>query len=64
MEIKLDELITLQSALVNIKMFLSQERKINPDELKKIVDEAYEVVMNKIDSRDPFDGYAGPVGRI
>lgn len=56
--------MTLQSALVNVKMFLSQERRIDPDELKKIVDEAYEVVMNKIDNRDPFDGYTGPVGRI
>jgi hypothetical protein len=64
MEINLDELITLQSALVNVKMFLSQERKIDPDELKKIVDEAYEIVMSKMDNRDPFDGYAGPVGRM
>jgi hypothetical protein len=64
MEIVLDELITLQSALVNVKMFLSQERTIDPDELKKMVEEAYGIVMNKIDSRDPFDGYGGPVGRI
>jgi hypothetical protein len=55
MEIKLDELMTLQSALVNIKMFLSQERKIDPDKLSALVDEAYEVVMKKIDSLDqPF----------
>lgn len=44
MEIKLDELMTLQSALVNVKMFLSQERKIDADKLLALVDEAYEVV--------------------
>jgi hypothetical protein len=33
MEINLDELMTLQSALVNVKMFLSQERKIDSDNL-------------------------------
>jgi hypothetical protein len=55
MEIKLDELMTLQSALVNVKMFLSQERKINPDELVPLVDEAYRLVMKKIDDlQQPF----------
>jgi hypothetical protein len=44
-------------------LFVYEERKIDLNDLKKIVDEAYEVVMNKIDSRDPFDGYTGPVGR-
>jgi hypothetical protein len=55
MEINLDELMTLQSALVNVKMFLSQERKTDPVKLKKIVDEAYDIVMKKIDSlQQPF----------
>jgi hypothetical protein len=54
-EIKLDELMTLQSALVNLKMFLSQERKITPDELVPLVDEAYRLVMKKIDDpQQPF----------
>lgn len=50
MEISLNELITLQGALVNVKMFLSEERKIEPDKLAALVDEAYELVMKKIDS--------------
>jgi hypothetical protein len=55
MEIKLDELMTLQRALVNVKMFLSQERKINSDELVPLVDEAYRLVMKKIDDlQQPF----------
>ena len=55
MEINLNELMTLQSALVNVKMFLSQERKTDPVKLKKIVDEAYDIVMKKIDSlQQPF----------
>jgi hypothetical protein len=55
MEINLDEVMTLQSALVNVKMFLSQERKIDPDKLRELVDEAYPVVMKKIDSfQQPF----------
>jgi hypothetical protein len=55
MEIKLDELMTIQSALVNVKMFLFQERKTDPVKLKKIVDEAYDIVMKKIDSlQQPF----------
>jgi hypothetical protein len=55
MEIKLDELMTIQSALVNVKMFLFQERKKDPVKLKKIVDEAYDIVMKKIDSlQQPF----------
>jgi hypothetical protein len=55
MEINLDELMTLQSALVNVKTFLSQERQIDPKKLTAIVDEAYQVVMKKIDSlQQPF----------
>ena len=55
MEIKLDELMTLQNALVNVKMFLSQERKISPYELVPLVDEAYRLVMKKIDDlQQPF----------
>ena len=55
MEIKLDELMTLQSALVNVKMFLSEERKMDSDDLAAQVDEAYELVMKKIDSlQQPF----------
>ncbi|HSA72940.1 MAG TPA: hypothetical protein VLD84_03200 [Nitrososphaeraceae archaeon] len=55
MEINLDELTTLQSALVNVKMFLSKERKMDSDNLAALVDEAYELVMKKIDSlQQPF----------
>ena len=55
MEINLDELMSLQSALVNVKMFLSNERKIDTDRLLALVDDAYEVVMKKIDSLEqPF----------
>jgi len=55
MEINLDELMTFQSALVNVKMFLSQERKIESDNLAAIVNAAYELVMKKIDSlQQPF----------
>jgi hypothetical protein len=55
MEISLNELVTLQSALVNVKMFLSGERKIDQEKLAILVDEAYEVVMKKIDSvEQPF----------
>lgn len=50
MEISLDELVTLQSALVNVKMSLSGERKIEPEKLATLVDKAYELVMKKIDS--------------
>ena len=49
MEISLNELITLQSALVNVKMSLSGERKLDQEKLAILVDEAYDVVM-KIDS--------------
>lgn len=52
MENNLDELMTIQSALVNIKMFLSQERKMDPNKLKTLVDEAYDVVMKKIDGAE------------
>jgi hypothetical protein len=52
MEINLDELMTLQSALVNVKMFLSQERKLDPDKITSLVDEAYQVVMKIIDSSE------------
>jgi hypothetical protein len=55
MEINLDEVMTIQSALVNVKMFLSEERKIDPDNLEVLVNEAYELVMKKIDSlHQPF----------
>jgi hypothetical protein len=50
MDINLDELMAIQSALINVKMYLSQEIKTDPNKLKKIVDEAYEIVMKKIDS--------------
>jgi len=47
--------MSLQSALVNVKMFLSNERKIDADRLLALVDEAYEVLMKKIDSLEqPF----------
>jgi hypothetical protein len=42
MEINLNELMAIQSALITVKMHLTQERKTDPDKLKKIVDEAYE----------------------
>ena len=40
MEINLDELMNVQSALVNVNMFLSEERKVDPDELRTLVDES------------------------
>lgn len=47
--------MAIQSALVNVKLVLSKEREIDPDKLKKIVDEAYRVVMRKLDSLEqPF----------
>ncbi|HTH22882.1 MAG TPA: hypothetical protein VL854_11745 [Nitrososphaeraceae archaeon] len=55
MDISLDELMAIQSALVNVKLVLSKEREIDPDKLKKIVDEAYRIVMRKLDSLEqPF----------
>ncbi|HKQ21164.1 MAG TPA: hypothetical protein VJS91_03915 [Nitrososphaeraceae archaeon] len=55
MEISLNELVTLQSALVNVKMFVFGERKIDQDKLAILVDEAYAVAMKKIDSLEqPF----------
>jgi hypothetical protein len=39
-----------KSAPVNVKMFLSKERKIDSDKLTILVEEAYDVVMRKIDS--------------
>ncbi len=55
MEIDLDELMRVQSALVNVKMFLSEERKVDPDKLRTLVDEAYQIIMKKIDSlQQPF----------
>lgn len=50
MDVNLDELPTIQSALANVKMFLSQERKIAPEKLRILLDEAYDVVMKKIDN--------------
>lgn len=50
----MNELITLQGALVNVKMSLSGEGKMDQEKLAILVDEAYEVVM-KIDSLEqPF----------
>ena len=55
MEINLEELLSIQNVLINLKMYLSQERNIDPEKVKKIVDEAYEIVMKKIDSlQQPF----------
>lgn len=55
MDISLDELMAIQSALVNVKLVLSKEREIDPDKLKKIVDEAHRIVMRKLDSLEqPF----------
>ena len=55
MEISLDELMAIQGALVNVKLVLTKEREIDPDKLKKIVDEAYRIVMRKLDSLEqPF----------
>lgn len=55
MDISLNELVTLQSALVNVKMFLCGERKMDQDKLVNLVDDAYAVVMKKIDSLEqPF----------
>lgn len=50
MEINLDELMAIHNALVNVKMYLSQKRNMDPEKVKKIVDEAYEIVAKKIDS--------------
>jgi hypothetical protein len=50
MEISLSELVTLQSALVKVKMFLSGERKLDQEKLANLVDEAYAIAMKKIDS--------------
>lgn len=47
MEINLNELMTIQSALVNVKMFLTQERKMDPEKLTILVNESYGVVMKK-----------------
>lgn len=52
MEFNLDELMTIQSALVNVMMFLLHERKMDPNKLKTLVDEAYDVVMKKIDGAE------------
>jgi hypothetical protein len=48
MEFNFDELMAIQSALITVKMYLSQERKMDPDKFKKIVDKANEVVLKKI----------------
>jgi hypothetical protein len=40
----------IQSALINVKTHLSHKGKMGPDKLKKIVNEACEIVMKKIDS--------------
>ena len=49
-QFELEELMILQGALVNVKMVLSHERKVEAEKLRALVDEAYEIVMNKIDS--------------
>ena len=55
MEISLDELMLIHGTLVNVKLVLTKEREIDLDKLRKIVDEAYDVVMKKIDSLEqPF----------
>lgn len=55
MEISLDELMVIHGALANVKLVLTKEREIDSDKLRKIVDEAYDVVMKKIDSLEqPF----------
>jgi hypothetical protein len=41
-----------QGALVNVKMVLWQERKIDSNKLKALVNEAYDVVMRKIDGSE------------
>jgi hypothetical protein len=63
MEIKLDELMILQSVLINVKMFLSQERKIDPEKLTILVDEAYDVVMKKIDSLEQLSFFKAIKGQ-
>ena len=55
MEINLEELMILQNALVNVKLFLSQDTKKEANKLKQQVDEAYQIIIKKID-RDPFEG--------
>lgn len=57
MEIYLDESGAIQSALINVKMYLSQERKTDPEKLKKIVDEDYEIVMKKEKNRRPITAF-------
>jgi hypothetical protein len=61
MEITLGELTILQSALVNVKAFLKNLEE-DTNQLDSKVEEAYQIVMNKID-RDPFE-HGGPEGRI
>jgi hypothetical protein len=63
MEITLSELMVLQSAL-RARLYFSKNPKPETFELKEQIDEAYGIIMNKIDNRDPFDGYGGPVGRV
>jgi len=43
--ISLNELVTLQCPLVNVKMLLSGERKLHQEKLTILVDEAFAVVM-------------------
>lgn len=53
--ISLDELMVIQDPLVNVKLVLTKEREIDPYKLKKIVDEAYKIVMRKLDNLEqPF----------
>jgi hypothetical protein len=46
MEINLDDLLIIHSALVNVKMVLSKERKIKSKDLKSLVDEAYQYILD------------------
>jgi hypothetical protein len=52
--------MVLQSAQINVKSFLRQNPKPDTNELLKKVEEAFQIVMNKID-RDPFaeEGHGG-----
>lgn len=53
--VNLEELLSIQAALINLKMYVSQERNMDPEKVKKIVYEAYDTVMKKIDSwQRPF----------
>jgi hypothetical protein len=50
MEINLNELMAIPSALINVKMFSFQERKIDTNKPTLLVDDTYAVVMTRTDS--------------